>query len=164
MKELYVNRIKQVKIRNYKKRLAEKYSFLGVSEINNGDDDPEDITFCKMAHNTDDGEYLQVNIFDNTLSSYLSDEWINCKSKQMIKENLSIFEGSEKIVFTANHRSEQFRIKCDADKFIEFFDDIEDISFYPIIFEENHNRVLSTMRLEYELELYIWVDKYSQAP
>ncbi len=154
-----MNKIQRLKVTNYKKKLAEKYSFLGVIEISYGDEKQDDIAFCKLAHNSIDGEYFRYGIYDEKSASFSEGGRILSQSKKLIKERINLFRGCQSLIFTANYNSDTFRIKCDVDKFIDHFDEIDDLSVCPIIFEENHGLIISLMRLEYEIELYLWVKK-----
>jgi len=156
-----LNKIKQLKINNYKKKLIEKYSFLDIVDINYGEENPDDIDFCKLAHNTINGEYFTYSIGDNG-SSFVNENNVLPLSKKLIRDRVGIFRGVDSLVFTANYNSENFRIKCSAEKLIKHFDEIEDFSPFPIIFDENHTVIISVMRLEYEVELYIWENRNSE--
>ncbi len=150
-----MNKIQRLKIKNYKKKLKDKYDFLNVIEISYGNENPEDIAFCKMAHNSKEGFYIRFNIFNKEEGSFISDDAILSKSKEIITQYINIFKDSEGLIFTVIYNNEEFRIKCSCSDFFNNFERIEHLRTNPIIFSDDYKSLLSLMRLEYEVEAYI---------
>ncbi|WP_045613134.1 hypothetical protein [Vibrio vulnificus] len=152
-----MNKIQRLKIENYKRKIKEKYSYLGEIDVYYGDENPEDLYFCKKAHNTDYGSYTRVSIYSNDTGVYLSDNEITQIKNRLFFDNIQIFRGKGNIQFTISYNNENFRLSCDASNFIANINIIDGIGENPKVFSSDHSVMLSILRLEYEIELYIWV-------
>ena len=152
-----MNKIQRLKIENYKRKIKEKYSYLGEIDVYYGDENPEDLYFCKKAHNTDYGSYTRVGIYSNDTGVYLSDNKITQIKNRLFFDNIQIFRGKGNIQFTISYNNENFRLSCDASNFIANINIIDGIRENPKVFSSDHSVMLSILRLEYEIELYIWV-------
>ncbi|MCE0559025.1 hypothetical protein [Motilimonas sp. E26] len=156
-----MRKIKELKINNYKKKLLDKYFFLNVVKISYGDEDSFDLEFCKSAHNSNGGVVTRFNFYDGRGGKVADENFVFSQARKMMKEKLILFKGYKNIVFTVIYGGESFRVKCCVNEFIRKFDEIEGLREYPIIFEENHNVILSLIRLEYEIELYCWKSNFN---
>lgn len=156
-----MNRIKKLKIENYKKKLFERYKSIGVNSVFHIQEKTNDIWFCKSAHNKVEGCYFRFGIFDFDKNSYIDEQEITDKTNDLILSNLFHFNDCDNLTFVAEYGEEQFLVCCDVSKFIERYPFIEGVSNQPMLFSNDHSVLLSLMRLEYEIELYIFVQRES---
>jgi len=152
-----MNKIQRLKIGNYKRKIKEKYSYLGEVDVFYGNENTEDLCFCKKAHNTVYGSYTRFSIYSNDTGFYLSENEITKIKNRLFFDNIQIFRGKKNIQFTIEYDNEHFRLSCDASKFIANIKTIDGIRENPKVFSSDHSVILSILRLEYEIELYIWV-------
>lgn len=154
-----MNRIKKLKIENYKKKLLERHKSIGVNSVSHIQEKTNDVEFCKSAHNKVEGCYFRFSIFDFDKNSYIDEPAITNKTNDLISINLFHFNDCDNLTFVAEYGEEQFLVCCDASKFIERYPFIEGISNQPMLFSNDHSVLLSLMRLEYEIELYVFVQR-----
>ncbi|CCN50829.1 hypothetical protein MADA3029_p0062 [Vibrio nigripulchritudo MADA3029] len=150
-----MNKIQKLKVKNYKKKLLEKYYFLDIDYIYYGEENSNDLEFCKTAHNSDNGRYVRESIFIRYEGIFLCESEISDISKGFIRENIDLFNSSKRLTFTVDYHGENFMVSCDSSKFIDNYNNIMHLRKNPIIFSNDHRKLISVMRLEYEVELYI---------
>lgn len=150
-----MNKIQQLKIKNYKKKLLNEYQHLDVDHIYYGDENIENLEFFRKAHNSDSGRYIKESIFIKGKGFFLSESEIFDISKVFVLKNIRLLKDSNKVTFTVEYHSENFMVSCDSSKFIDNFNNIKYLRKDPIIFSNDHRKLISVMRLEYEVELYI---------
>ncbi len=66
-------RIQQLKIENYKKKLALKYSFLSVDRVFYGNEDQNNNNFSKKIVNSNDTKIEKFSIYDTGCNAYVNE-------------------------------------------------------------------------------------------
>ncbi|OOE71082.1 hypothetical protein [Salinivibrio kushneri] len=148
------DKIKELKIKNYKKKIMIDYEFLNIYSVSHGDDDLDDMRFCRLAHNISEGEYKREGIYMDDDHCYIDNTEVWNMTLKLLSEKINHFNDEECVIFTAVYNGEFFRVKCDATEFIDNFSEIDCLREQPKIFNPSHTKLLSVMRLEYELERF----------
>ena len=90
-----MNKIQQLKIKNYKKKLLNEYQHLDVDHIYYGDENIENFEFFRKAHNSDSGRYIKESIFIKDKGFFLSECEIFDISKVFVLKNIRLLKDSK---------------------------------------------------------------------
>lgn len=152
-------RIQQLKIENYKKKLALKYSFLSVDKVFYGNEDLDNNNFSKKIVNSNDTEIEKFSIYDTACNAYVNEVDVYEDALKFLKKKLDVFDDNENIIFNILYNQEQFRIQCLYSKFALHFNDIDDIEESIIIYNELLNKLVAILRMEYSFDVLSYVSK-----
>lgn len=152
-------RIQQLKIKNYKQKLALKYSFLSVDKVFYGNEDLDNTNFSKKIVNSDDTEIEQFTIYNIERNSYVNEVDVYEHALDFFLKKLNVFNENENIVFNILYNQEQFRIQCPYSKFVLHFNDIDDIEESIIVNNELLTKLVAILRMEYTFDVLSYVSK-----
>ena len=154
-------KIQKLKIENYKRKLAAKYSFLSVNKVFYGNEDLDDNNLIDKIINSDDVKIKTFSIYDIKSHAYTNevDEYRN--ALDFFKKKLSLFDENEDIIFNILYNQEEFRIQCPYSKFALHFNDIDDIEESIIINNEPVNKLVAILRMEYSFDVLSYVSDES---
>ncbi len=151
-------KMQELKINNFKKRIIDKYSFLEIDSIYYSTEDKFDTDFSKKTINSTEGKKTDFSIYNTSNHQYTDIKGIYINAIKKFKEELEIFDMNEKIIFNINFNNEDFRVKCPFSSFKTYIDNIEELEISKIVYNENHTKLVSILRMEYLFEVYKWTN------
>lgn len=151
------DKIKELKIKNHKKKIKSIYGFLGVVDVSYGKEDNDDMSFCRMAHNSLSGTVHKYKFSEDGSVSVNEKNRAYFDAMQKLKEIcFCYFSKSDFLVFSLQYNNEEFRVICEARKFLDWWDEIRHLDRFPTIFNKDHSCIVSIIELEYEFEVFAY--------
>lgn len=153
-------RIKELKISNYKKKIASKYDFLKIISIYYGDEDFLNNEFSKIAVNSDISTVTEFSFYDVDIDNFKNKSEEYKKAIQYFKAKATeLFEDDEIIIFNIKYNGEYFRIECVFDEMILNFSNIAFSEETIFLFDSNRTKHISILRMEYSFEVIVYDEK-----
>lgn len=147
-------KIKELKISNYKKRIVSDYSFLKISNIYFGDEDPLNVEFCKVAVNSSSSDVNEFSFYDQIERKFKDERLEHKKALNYFNaEARKLFENDEEIVFNISFAQEHFRIESIFKEMISNFYKIKFSDQTIFLFDKKRTKHISLLRMEYSFEV-----------
>jgi len=150
-------RIKELKISNYKKKIASEYGFLKILSIRYSDEDILNNEFSKIAVNSETSTVTEFSFYDVEKDSFKKKSEEYEKAIQYFKAKArELFEDDEIIIFNIKYNGEYFRIECAFNEMISNFSDLRLLEETIFLFDSNRTKHISILRMEYSFQVIVY--------
>lgn len=149
-------RIQELKITNYKKKIASEYSFLNIEAIFHGSEDSTNSDFSKWAINSAKSIIKEFSIY-NSADGIFENESDKYNEAILYFKNKAheLFKDNEIVIFNIKYSGEYFRIQCPFLKMMSNYARIKNFDESVLLFDKNLTKLISVLRMEYSFEVII---------
>ena len=150
-------KIQELKITNYKKKIASEYSFLGIEAVFYKNEDSANNEFSKSALNSGKAIVKEFSIYNSIDGVYVNETSQYKEAVLYLKvEAKELFKDDETVVFNIRYNGECFRIQCPFLNLRSNYTRINHFDESLILFDKNLSRLISVLRMEYSFEVILF--------